>query len=57
MKVLFQSIILLGVPHWVVSVVEFTVYRKTSNSLTAATIFFAVGFGGLVIYNRLKAKK
>ena len=54
MKALCQTIILLGVPHWVVSVIEFVLYQKTSESLYVGTFFLGIGLGGLVIYNKIK---
>jgi hypothetical protein len=57
MKKLFQIIILLGIPHWVVSIIEFVFYQKTSGSLVLATFLLGIGFGGLFIYNQIKGKK
>ena len=57
MKAIFQSIILLGIPHWAVSVIEFVFYKKNSDSLIPATFFLGVGFSGLIIYNKIKGRK
>ncbi len=57
MKVLFQSIILLGIPHWAVSLIEFVFYQKTSGSLILASGFLGIGFGGLIIHKKLTAEK
>jgi len=48
---------LIGIPHWFVIVIEFAAYQKTSESLIAATFFLGIGFGGLVIYNKIKGTK
>ena len=57
MKAIFQAIIILGIPHWAVSLIDFVFYQKTSSSLILATVFLGIGFGGLIIYNKLKAEK
>lgn len=54
MRNFFKTMIILGIPHWVVSVIEFVFYKKTSGSLILATVLFIFGFGGLVIYNKIK---
>ena len=54
MRNFFKTMIILGISHWVVSVIEFVFYQKTSGSLILATVLFIFGFGGLVIYNKIK---
>jgi hypothetical protein len=54
MKFSFQSIVLIGAAHRIVSLIEFFVDGKASGSLLLATFLLAVGFGGLFIYERVK---
>jgi ABC-type Fe3+ transport system permease subunit len=57
MKFLIQTFVAIGFANLAVSVFEFILYGKTSTALVLATLFLAVGFGGLFIYNRVTRKK